>query len=175
MSDILKTLAARSTTRGYGPEKLTKEQTNALVEAGLQAPTAANRQEIHITVASGDDPLLAEIERERNALNNASPAANFYYGAPTVIFLSGNNALPWTAVDAGIAVENIALAAEGLGLGSVIIGCIRAAMLGEKKEHFAQALRFPEGDEFQIAIGVGNKAVTKEPHTYDWDTHVTIL
>ena len=175
MSDILKAIAARSSTRGYGPEKLTDEQLRTLLEAGLQAPTAANRQEIHFTAVPGDSPLLAEIEREKNALANAAPPVNFYYDAPTVLFLSGDAAFPWTAVDAGIAVENIALAAEGLGLGSVIIGCVRDAMLGGKKEHFARALRFPEGYDFQVAVAVGHKAAAKQPHACDWEKNVTVL
>ena len=175
MSDILNAIASRSSTRSYTPEKLTSQQLEALIAAGLQAPTAANRQELFFTAVAGNDPLLAQIEQEKNVLANASPAANFYYDAPTVLFLSGDAAFPWTAVDAGIAVENIALAAEGLGLGSVIIGCIKAAMLGEKKEAFAQALRFPEGYEFQVAIAVGNKAKTKEPHTFDRAKNAAIL
>lgn len=175
MSEILRAIAARSTTRGYAPEKLTDEQVKTLIEAGLQAPTAANRQEIHFTAVPGDCPLLAELEQEKNALANAAPPVNFYYNAPVVLFLSGDAAFPWTAVDAGIAVENIALAAEGLGLGSVIIGCVRDAMLGEKKEHFAQALHFPAGYQFQVAIAVGHKAAAKEPHAFDWDKNVSLI
>ncbi len=175
MSDILSAIAARSSTRGYKAEKLTEEQLHALLQGGLQAPTAANRQEIHFTAVQGDSPLLGQIEQEKNVLAGAQPSANFYYDAPVVLFVSGDASFPWTAVDAGIAVENIALAAEGLGLGSVIIGCIKAAMLGEKKQSFAQALGFPEGYDFQVAIAVGPKAASKEPHACDWEKNVTVL
>ena len=175
MSDILKAIAARSSTRGYTVEKLTDGQLEALIAAGLQAPTAANRQEIHISVVEGGNPLLAELEREKNALASAAPPVNFYYDAPVVLFLSGDAAFPWTPVDAGIAVENIALGAEGLGLGSVIIGCVRDAMLGEKKAHFAQALHFPDGYQFQVAIAVGHKAAAKQPHTYDRAKNVSLI
>lgn len=177
MSDILSAIAARSSTRGYKAEKLTGEQLHALLQAGLQAPTAANRQEIHFTVLDGDNPLLAELQEAMLADRGAAekPAHNFYYEAPTVMLISGDAANPWSSLDAGIAVENIALAAEGLGLGSVIIGCIKAAMLGEKKQSFAQALRFPEGYDFQVAIAVGPKASSKEPHACDWEKNVTVL
>ncbi len=74
-----------------------------------------------------------------------------------------------------IAVENMALAAEDLGLGNLIIGCIYDALRGEKKDYFAKALRFPEQYEYEIAIAFGHKAVTKEPHTYDLQTQVTFL
>ena len=175
MNEIAQVLQRRSTTRGYTAEPLTEGELEALLSAGLQAPTATNRQEIHITVVQNGDPVLAQIEAERNALAGQTPAENFYYGAPTVLFLSGEAAFSWTPVDAGIAVENIALAAEGLGLGSVIIGCVKQALSGPRREAFAQALRFPAGYEFQIAVAVGHKAKTKEPHTYDMARSVTRL
>ncbi len=171
MNDILKAIEQRSSTRGYTQQKPTKEEMDALLNAGLQAPTAANRQEIHISVVDGSAPILAELEAERT--KGAAVPHNFYYEAPVVMILSGDAANRWSAVDAGIAVENICLAAEGLGLGSLIIGCIRDALSGEKREYFAKALQFPEGYEYQVAVAVGTKAVTKEPHTYDREKNIS--
>lgn len=166
----------RSSTRGYTEQQLSQDDIAALINAGLQAPTATNRQEIHFTILKGDDPILQEIEAEKNRLRNIEdPKQNFYYNAPLVIILSGESGFRWTSVDAGIAVENISLAAEELGLGSVILGCIYDALKGEKKAYFNKALKFPEGYEFEIAIGVGHKATEKEPHTYVEDQLVTYL
>ena len=175
MSEVLNAIARRSSTRGYTEQKLTEEQLEQLVLAGLQAPTAANRQEIHITVVNGDNPILKEIEDAKNQSMETPPQNNFYYGAPIVLILSGDAGFYWSKVDAGIAVENIAIAAEGMGLGSLIIGCIKDALSGEKKEYFANALNFPEGYEYEIAIALGYKAVSKEPHVFDADKQVTYL
>lgn len=176
MSHVIDAIKERSSTRGYTREPLTREQINALIEAGLQAPTAANKQEIHFTVLKGDNPILAELEEEKNRLREiTAPAHNFYYEAPTVIILSADSTYRWSPLDAGIAVENMALAAEGLGLGNLIIGCIFDAMRGEKKDYFSKALRFPENYQYEIAIAFGHKAVTKQPHTYDADSQVTWL
>ena len=176
MSHVIDAIKERSSTRGYTREPLTREQINALIEAGLQAPTAANKQEIHFTVLKGDNPILAELEEEKNRLREiTAPAHNFYYEAPTVIILSADSTYRWSPLDAGIAVENMALAAEGLGLGNLIIGCIFDAMRGEKKDYFSKALRFPENYQYEIAIAFGHKAVTKQPHTYDADSQATWL
>ena len=175
MSEVLNAIARRSSTRGYTEQKLTKEELDQLVLAGLQAPTAANKQEIHITVVDGDNPILTEIEDTKNQSMENLPQNNFYYGAPTVLILSGDAGFYWSKVDAGIAVENIAIAAEGMGLGSLIIGCIKDALSGPKKEYFADALKFPEGYEYEIAIALGYKAVSKEPHEFDTDKQVTYL
>ncbi|MCI8899628.1 MAG: nitroreductase [Lachnospiraceae bacterium] len=176
MNNVIGTIKKRSSTRGYTPEPLTEEELNALLHAGLQAPTAANRQEIHFTVLKGDNPILQELEDEKNRLRGLSALPhNFYYEAPVVIVMSADSTYRWSPLDAGIAVENMALAAEALGLGSLIIGCIYDALRGEKKDYFAKALRFPEQYEFEIAIAFGHKAVEKDPHTYDAEAQVTHL
>lgn len=176
MNNVIGTIKKRSSTREYTPEPLTEEELNALLHAGLQAPTAANRQEIHFTVLKGDNPILQELEDEKNRLRGLSALPhNFYYEAPVVIVMSADSTYRWSPLDAGIAVENMALAAEALGLGSLIIGCIYDALRGEKKDYFAKALRFPEQYEFEIAIAFGHKAVEKDPHTYDAEAQVTHL
>ena len=175
MKDVLQAIEERCSTRGYTDEKLTDAELQAILKAGLQAPTAANKQEIHCTVLGGDHPVLRELQEDLLRGKDGKPAHNFYYEAPTVIILSGREDFHWSGVDAGIAVENMALAAEGLGLGNLIIGCIRDAMTGEKKAHYADALKLPEGYGYQIAFAVGHKAVTKAPHEYDAATHVTCL
>lgn len=176
MSDVLKAIEQRSSTRGFTEQKLTKEELDILLRAGLQAPTAANKQEIHISVVDGENPLLTEIEKIKNQMRGIQDVPNnFYYGAPTVLILSGDAGFHWSEVDAGIAVENIALAAEGLGLGSLIIGCIKDALSGSEKNHFAKELKFPEGYEYKIAIAVGHKAVSKEPHEYSMEKNVSYI
>ena len=175
MNEILKAIEQRFSTRGFTAEKLTDEELNALINAGLQAPTAANKQEIHFTVVDGGNPILKEIEREMLAGTGRELAKSFYYDAPTVILLSGDSNFGWSAVDAGIAVENIALAAEALGLGNLIIGCIKNAMNGDRYAEFASKLKLPEGYKFEVAIAVGHKATSKAPHEYSYEKNVTVL
>ncbi|SER00397.1 nitroreductase family protein [Butyrivibrio fibrisolvens] len=176
MGSVFEVIKERSSTRGYTEDKLSEVELNTVLEAGLHAPTGMNKQEIHFTVVSGDNEILAQIEAEKNRLRNLDKVEhNFYYEAPTVILLSAESGFKWSHVDAGIAVENMALAATELGLGNLIIGCIYDALNGEKKDYFAKKLSLPEGYEFEIALAVGHKAVTKEPHTFDKDKQVTIL
>ncbi len=176
MNETLQVIEQRSSTRGYTTELLTKEEIDCLVRAGLQAPTATNRREIHITVVDGDNPILSEIEHLKNqTFGNPRPEHNFYYEAPTVLFLSAEETFAWSSVDAGIAVENIALVAEAMGLGSVIIGCVKTALTGEQKAYFSEKLKFPKGYVFEIAIAIGHKAITKQPHEYDMEQNVSYI
>lgn len=87
-----------------------------------------------------------------------------FYHAPTVIFLFGEKDFSWTHVDCGIAVENMALAAEGLGVGSVILGWPLAAFKGEKADDFRARLQCPDGYDFVVALALGYATDTKNAH-----------
>lgn len=175
-NQVLETIRQRSSARAYSAEKLTKTELDSILKAGLQAPTATNRQEIRFSVVSGDEPVLLELDEEKRRLRGQeSQPHNFYYEAPVLIFLSAEEGFKWSEVDAGIAVQNMALAAESLGLGTLIIGCVYDALHGEKSKYFSQVLQIPEGYSFQIALAVGHKTDDKTPHEYDFDKQVTIL
>ncbi len=186
MNEVLQAIASRSSTRKYQEKPLTKEQIELLLQAGLQAPTARNQQEIHICVVNRNDAILEEIEavkrefivkiageKAKESLQNTLD--NFYFNAPTIFIVSADKDFRWSKVDAGICVENMAIAAEAMGLGSLIIGSIYDALYGEKKEYFAQKLHFPENYEFAIALAVGYKDVEKTPHTFDLNKNVSFL
>ena len=186
MNEVLKAIEERSSIRAYTAEKLTNEEITALVKAGLQAPTARNMCEVHITVIDGENPILAEIDTEKNMLLAANADEetkakilanpnNFYYSAPTVLILSVDKDFFWNKLDAGIAVENISLAAQSMGLGSLIIGIINGAMSGAKKDYFAKALKFPENYEFVIAIALGHRDTEKAPHEISFDESVSFI
>ena len=175
-NQVLMTIEKRSSARAYSSGQLTEEQLDAILRAGLMAPTATNRQELHFTVVKGAHPLLKELDDEKNRLRMLEKQPhNFYYEAPVVILVSAEDAFSWSRVDAGIAVENMTLAAESLGLGTLIIGCIYDAMHGEKQEYFSQTLQIPEGYSFQIALAVGEKTDHKAPHQFDYEKQVSIL
>ena len=55
MSDCLNIIERRNSVRKYQDKHLSEEQIRTLVEAGLRAPTAANKQEIHFTVVKKDN------------------------------------------------------------------------------------------------------------------------
>lgn len=175
-NQVLSAIGQRSSARAYSSEPLTGSELDAILRAGLMAPTATNRQEIHFTVVKGENPILAELDAEKRRLcGQGAQLHNFYYEAPTLILLSAEDGFKWNRVDAGIAVENMALAAESIGLGTLIIGCIYDALHGEKQGYFSEKLHIPEGYSFQIALAVGHKTDNKTPHEYDFERQVTVL
>ena len=173
MNEVLNVIAKRSSTRLYTEEKLTEQELNAILEAGLQAPTGRNEREIRFSVVKGGSDIINEVDATMRSLYNIQKGPHyFYYEAPTVIFVSAKTDFVWSKVDAGIAIENMAIAAESLGLGNLIIGCIYDAMNGEKKDYFNKALQIPEGYNFELALAVGHKADEKVPHEYNKEEQV---
>ena len=176
MSEVLDSIAKRSSTRGYTTEKLTQSELDTILTAGLQSPSATNKQEIFFSVIDGNNSIIEELGQEKMRLRNANRGEhNAFYEAPTIIMLSAEDDFRWSAVDAGIAVQSMALAAESLGLGSLIVGSVYDAMRGDKRAYFKEKMQIPAEKDFQIALAVGHKAVEKEPHTYAFEKQVAIV
>ena len=175
MNEVLKAIAQRSSIRAYTAKKLTDTEIKTLITAGLQAPTARNMQEVHFSVVSGDNPVLLEIDKECKLKYIGKSMDNTVKQTIDVLILSADKDFKWSKLDAGIAAQNIALAAQSMGLGSLIIGIIDDAMRGEKNDYFAKALQFPDNYEFAIAVAIGHRDTEKEPHEIDFDKSVSII
>lgn len=166
MNEVLKAIQDRRSTRGFNDVQLTEEQMQALMDAALASPTARNTQMWHFSFVQNQE-LLAEFNAELAAIMKNDPNEfNVFYHAPTVIFISRpaqcDNS--FVEVDCGIACENIVLAAQGMGLGSVIVGLPKMLFQSERGEYYNRAFGFPEGYQFSIGIVVGNNTVTKDAH-----------
>lgn len=169
MNDTQKSILERRSIRKYAEQKLTDSQMQALMDAALASPTACNYQDWHFSFVTNSDLLKAfsaeYLQIMRSKLNEASDYDVFFH-APLVVFIS----LPqspksrFAQVDAGIAVENLALSAQGMGLGSVILGRPKDVFQGPNGLQWARRMEFPEGYDFAIAIAIGYPATEKEPH-----------
>ena len=168
--DVLEAISHRRSHRVYRKEQLPEEVLSAILRAGLESPSATNRQPWHFSVVQ-DAALLQEVHDEAARVMGksgsprfASPDFQIFYHAPTAVFIFGEKDFKWTQVDCGIAVENMALAAEGLGVGSVILGLPMPAFKGDRAEELRAKLQCPAGYDFVIAIALGYAEDMKDPH-----------
>ena len=169
-NSVLSAIADRRSIRNYTGELPTAEQLEALKAAAVQSPSAVNRQPYHFTFVENKE-LLEEFKTDvRKAFKQNEPSApaagedfDVLRGAPSVCFIFADPNNHWAMLDSGIAVENLALAAHSMGLGSVILGMPRIVFEtnGEKWERL---LACPEGMKFAIAIGIGVPAASKDAH-----------
>lgn len=183
-NQVLKAIAERRSTRGFTFDPLTKEQLNALISAATASPSALNLQSWHFTFCSDASTILA-VEKEVGSIIMAGSDdgakqrmkardMKVFYNAPTVVFISSDEQSGWSALDAGIAAENIVLAAQSMGLGSVIIGMCKLAFEGESGQKFKDMLQFPQGYKFSLAIALGTPNVSKEAHPVG-ENKVTVI
>ena len=114
--DVLEAIRSRRSIRKFRPEPIPDEKLKTILEAGLLAPSAGNRQPWLFIVVK--DP-----ERKRS-LAKAADNQTFIADADVIIVALGDpNASPrWFERDPMIAVEHMVLAATGLGYGTCWIG-----------------------------------------------------
>ena len=175
MNDTQKSILERRSNRGFSDVALTEQEKQMLVDAALASPTACNFQDWHFCFVTNQQ-LLQQFSEEYREILLASLSSesekkreskyDVFFHAPLVVFIT----LPevprsrFAQVDAGIAVENLALAAQGMGLGSVILGRPKDLLTSENGKMWGKKLGFPEGHRFAIAIAIGHPTVSKDAH-----------
>ncbi|NLY71416.1 MAG: diguanylate cyclase [Clostridiales bacterium] len=115
MNETIKTLLSRRSIRKYKAEQIKDEELQAVLEAGMYAPSARNRQS-PLFVAVQDKEMLKKLDDMNKAVNGATDPQ--YFNAPTVILVFGDKNVPTYIQDASLALGNMFNAAASLGLGS---------------------------------------------------------
>lgn len=166
----------RRSTRGFDGAALSKDELQTLVDAALASPSAMNRQPWHFAFVT-DKAILKQFSEDFRKLALArapeamkarfeDPAFDLFMGAPLFVAITykPEDAHAFTGVDCGIAVENLALSAMGLGLGSVIVGMPRDLFESGQGPAYKEKMGVPAGNAFAIGIVIGHNTVTKEAH-----------
>lgn len=119
MNEILETIFRRRSIRKYTDQPVETEKLETLLKAAMAAPSATNNQPWEFVVVTDAD-LLAALRKKLLFGNYQAPAAIIVCANP-----KGKRGLVgklYWVQDCSAAMENILLAAAGLGLGSVWIG-----------------------------------------------------
>lgn len=116
MNETMKTLLGRRSIRSFRPEPLKKEDLDAIVEAGLYAPSAKNLQSTRL-VAVQDSATIAQLSAV-NARIWGNEDADPFYGAPAVIVVLSDSSFPNWIQDGSLVMGNLMNAAASMGVGS---------------------------------------------------------
>ena len=114
-NEVLKNIITRRSVKKYRPEQIKAEELDAVLEAGLYAPSGMGAQS-PVMVAVQDRETMDQIVRMNAAVMGTD--ANPYYDAPTVILVFGPSDRRTFVEDASCVLENMMLAAHSIGLGS---------------------------------------------------------
>ena len=161
----------RRSIRQYKTRQITDGELNAILEAALFAPTAMNQQKWHFTIVQRKSVLAKmDLITKENKLNSNNPILaksaasedyHTYYRAPTVVIVSGDRDAKFVQMDCGAAAQNIALAAESLGIGSCIMTSAGFLFASAKGQQMKKELGIPEGYEHMCSIALGYKNTEK--------------
>lgn len=145
-NEVIQTIMERRSIRKYAPQAVSKDTMEIILDCGINAPNAMNRQSWEIRVIEmAKHPEFAE----------ALPKGIFR-GAPTMVFVANETANRFSQVDCGLLGENMILAAQSMGIGSVVLGG-PAAMIAENPElkPLLETLDFSQGYQLLYCIGFG--------------------
>ena len=112
MNEVICAIEGRRSIRSYRTDPVPEEKLEAVVKAGLMAPSAMNQQSWHFVVISGKGA-----ERYRTYCIEKL-GRDPYYGAPAMILVFGKKDAIAPVCDGSLAIGNLLLAAKALGLGS---------------------------------------------------------
>ncbi|MBN2540258.1 MAG: nitroreductase family protein [Bacilli bacterium] len=165
MNETVNVILKRRSVRDYKPDMITEEELNTIVECGLYAPSAKNKQNWHFTVVTNKDKIeemnrLALEGMERLGIEKEDNFHIFYH-APVVIVIS-SKIEGYSEINAGCAIENMALGAKAMGIGSCIIGETRYMYHQANKADIDRVLKIPENYEHDISICFGYPALEED-------------
>lgn len=151
--DLFEAIHTRRSIRSFTAEPVSEADMEIVLRAAMAAPSAGNAQPWHFVVIH-DRAIL-------DAIPAIHAHAAMVKGAPVAIAVAAELALEkypgfgyWT-LDCSAAVENLMLAARGLGLGTVWCGIYPRP---ERMEGLAKLLQFPEGVTAHALVVMGHPA-----------------
>lgn len=144
MKTTLEDLKQRRSIRRYKPEQISREEMDAVISAGVCAPTGMNRQS-PIIVAVQDSETVKLLSRLNAQVMGAS--SDPFYGAPTVLVVLADANSRHAVQDGSLVLGNLMNAAQAIGLGS--------CWINRAKEVFDS----PEGKELLIKWGIEGEYV----------------
>lgn len=129
MGETLKVLEQRRSCRAYKPELIEEEKLQAILRAGTYAATGMGKQSPIILAVT--DKATRDRLSELNAAVMGSTADPFY-GAPELLVVLANKAVPTYLYDGSLVMGNLMNAAADLGVDSCWIH--RAKQVFETEE-----------------------------------------
>ena len=151
--DLFEAIHTRRSIRAFTSEPVSEADLTEVLRAAMSAPSAVNAQPWHFVVI--DDRATLD------AIPDIHPHAAMCRTAPAAIAVAAELALEkipglgyWT-LDCSAAVENLLLAARGLGLGTVWCGIYPRP---ERMEGLSRLLALPEGVVAHALVVIGHPA-----------------
>lgn len=157
-NQVVETIMTRRSIRQYKPQAVEREKMQTIVECGINAPNAMNRQPWEVRVVDNADYINGVTELYKKANPKAaedSTFKNMFRNAPTVVFIGRDTQSESSPFDCGLLAENMMISAWSMGIGSCCLGTPARFMRSPEAAEYLQKLGFSEGYELLYCIGFG--------------------
>lgn len=165
---IINNILNRRAIRKYTAEQVSQEKIDTIMKCAIYAPSALNKQPWEIRVVQ-NSAILEEInnrflrfaqgkEFQGSAAHYREPGFSIFHSAPTVIVIASDKSSAYAKLDVGLAMQNILLSADALGLGTCPLGTLVPILNLPENEDILRLLNIPDGYEVTINISLGYPA-----------------
>ncbi len=122
MNESIKNLTERRSVRKFKPEQIREDELEAILKAGIYAPSAHGWQSARIVAIQ-----KPEIIRKLSQMNARILGVSIdpFYGAPTLILVLGDKGRPTYIEDGSLVIGNLMNAAHAIGVDSCWINRAR--------------------------------------------------
>lgn len=156
MKDFYSIVKARRSIRGYNSDEIPADKLARILEAGTYAPTGRGKQSPQI-IAIKDKATRDKISTLNAAIMGTD--SDPYYGAPVIVLVLADGNANTFVEDGSCVLENLMLAAEAEGLGSVWVHREREIFDSEEGKALLREWGLPETLRGVGSIALGYPAV----------------
>ena len=168
---VIETIMTRRSVRKYQPQAVNRDTMQIIVECGINAPNAINRQAWEIRVVDNPEVIkkLTDLYVKDNPKEAENPSfINMFRNAPTVAFIANDTTFAYSPVDCGLMAENMILSAWSMGIGSCCLGGPARFMKSNPEANkYLQEMGFSENYDLLLCIGFGYPAETPKAKPRD--------
>ena len=151
---VIDNIMSRRSIRKYKDMPVAREVMEKIAVCGINAPNGQGKQSWEVRVVENAE-LQGEIKAAMAAVGGER-AAGCFYGAPVWVFIARDKGYDFSTIDCGLLSQNIMLAANAMGVGSVCLGSpVRFVENSPQRDVVLEKLGFSDGYELCICIALG--------------------
>ncbi len=155
--ETIQAIMSRKSTRAYKEEQISDKDLDTILQAGMTAPVGSGDYDsLHLTVVQNQSIFrkISDAVTEL-ILKMTGKKMDKNFGAPTMIFVSSKPAMVsgLEYANAACVIENMAIAATGLGIDNIVWAGASAAVA--QNPELLKELQIPEGYKPVICISLG--------------------
>ena len=168
---VIETIMARRSVRKYQPQAVNRDTMQTIVECGINAPNAINRQAWEVRIVDNPEVIkkLTDLYLKDHPKEAENPNfKNMFRNAPTVAFIANDTTFAYSPVDCGLMAENMILSAWSMGIGSCCLGGpARFMKANSEANEYLKQMEFSENYDLLLCIGFGYPAETPKAKPLD--------